>query len=75
MAANTQSYTPTQTASTPTRTAPRPTVAPWSLCRACGGEYYPDDIPAVLADVGQYGTCADCRAEFVADMAVWAVAS
>lgn len=55
--------------------ATRPTFAPWSLCRACGGEYYPEDIPADLADVGQYGTCADCRAEFVSDMAAWAVAS
>lgn len=62
-------------ASTLTRAAPRPTFSPWSLCRACGDEYYPEDIPADLADVGQYGTCADCRAEFVADMADWAVAS
>lgn len=73
MAANTQSYPAFTPASTLTR-APRPTfrvAASTSLCRNCGTEYYPQDIPAILADVGQYGTCVDCREEFAAEMADW----
>lgn len=78
MAANTVSYAVQPPASTPTR-APRPTLAlvafdTLSLCRNCGGDYYPEDIPAALRDCGQYGTCADCRAEVAADVAAWAVA-
>lgn len=62
-------------ASTPTL-APRPTLAVFdslSLCRNCGEDYYPEDIPAALADVGQYHTCGDCREQAATEMAAWAV--
>lgn len=54
------------------RRAPAPPALSWSLCRNCGEEYYPSDIPANLRDVGPYGTCTDCREEAAADMMAWA---
>lgn len=67
-------------AQVPAHRAPRPTVlAPvlafpaWTLCIECGDDYDPSDIPADLADIGRYHTCADCRAECLADMGRHAV--
>lgn len=41
------------------------------ICRACGAEYYPEDIPDDLIDVGPYHTCADCRLDHLHESDDW----
>lgn len=43
----------------------------YQLCKNCGRQYYSADIPAELADVGQYGTCEDCKLDYMHESADW----
>ncbi len=53
-------------------TAPYPHAPAWTLCRNCGAEYYPSDVPALLAASSPYGWCHDCCDEAACDQVVYA---